>query len=612
MRSPANVLNSLETHAKDKNYCYQRLYRNLFNQEFFLAAYRKIYAREGNMTKGADGQTIDGMSLERINTLIQALKTEEYNPTPSRRVYIPKKNGKQRPLGIPSVQDKLVQEVVRMLLESIYESSFADTSHGFRPNRSCHTALAMIQKRYTGVKWFIEGDISGFFDHIDHEVLVSILRKRIDDERFLRLIRKFLKAGYLEDWKFHKTYSGTPQGGIVSPILANIYLDQLDQYMTELKKEFDQGIKRKASEAYVKIARRKRTLQDKLSRCSDPQQRAVIQMEIQQVQRTLLNTPASDAMDSSFTRLQYVRYADDFLVGVIGSKADAVALKGKIAQYLKDSLLLDLSMEKTLVTHANSKARFLGYDIFIRKSNQPHKGKSGRIQRQFGNKIVLEVPKALIQDKLLDYGAMKMMVHNGKESWKPKSRDFLKDHSDLEILDRYNGEIRGIRNYYSLANNSSWLHHFKYVMEYSMYKTFAAKYRTKKRNIIEKYRIGKGFGVTFIAASGQQKTRLFYSEGFSRCSPAAVPGIDDMPGKGIYWTRNPLADRLKAQVCEWCGATGVPIEIHHVRKLKNLSGKNEWERVMQGRRRKTMALCHNCHVNLHKGTLSQQVESRIR
>lgn len=494
MRSPANVLNSLETHAKDKNYRYQRLYRNLFNQEFFLAAYRKIYAREGNMTKGADGQTIDGMSLERINTLIQALKTEEYNPTPSRRVYIPKKNGKQRPLGIPSVQDKLVQEVVRMLLESIYESSFADTSHGFRPNRSCHTALAMIQKRYTGVKWFIEGDISGFFDHIDHEVLVSILRKRIDDERFLRLIRKFLKAGYLEDWKFHKTYSGTPQGGIVSPILANIYLDQLDQYMAELKKEFDQGIKRKASEAYVKIARRKRTLQDKLSRCSDPQQRAVIQMEIQQVQRTLLNTPASDAMDSSFTRLQYVRYADDFLVGVIGSKADAVALKGKIAQYLKDSLLLDLSMEKTLVTHANSKARFLGYDIFIRKSNQPHKGKSGRIQRQFGNKIVLEVPKALIQDKLLDYGAMKMMVHNGKESWKPKSRDFLKDHSDLEILDRYNGEIRGIRNYYSLANNSSWLHHFKYVMEYSMYKTFATKYRTKKRISLKNTGLAKDSG----------------------------------------------------------------------------------------------------------------------
>lgn len=612
VRNPDNVLNSLKSHANDKGYCYRRLYRNLFNQDFFLAAYQKIYAKEGNMTKGADGKTIDGMSIERITALIQALKTEEYKPAPSRRVYIPKKNGKQRPLGIPSVEDKLVQEVVRMLLEGIYESSFANTSHGFRPNRSCHTALSMIQKRYTGTKWFIEGDISGFFDHIDHEVLISILRKRIGDERFLRLIRKFLKAGYLEEWKFHNTYSGTPQGGIISPILANIYLDQLDQYMNELKKKFDRGTKRKISPEYAKIARRKRTLQQKLAKCADPYQRSTIQEELWQTQQTLLNTPASDAMDNSFKRLQYVRYADDFLVGVIGSKMDAMTLKEEIAQYLESSLHLELSMEKTLITHANSKARFLGYDITIRKSNQPHKGKSGRIQRQFGNKIVLEVPKTLIRNKLLGYGAMKMMLHCGTESWKPKSRDFLKDHSDLEIIDRYNGEIRGIRNYYSLANNSSWLHHFKYVMEYSMYKTFAAKYRTKKRNIIEKYRVGKGFGVTFTTATGQQRTRLFYDEGFARKPPSTKPDIDGMPSKGIFWTRNPLAERLKAQICEWCGAAGIPIEIHHVRKLKNLSGKNEWERVMQGRRRKTMALCHNCHVNLHKGTLSQQVESRIR
>ena len=169
-------------------------------------------------------------------------------------------------------------------------------------------------------------------------------------------------------------------------------------------------------------------------------------------------------------------------------------------------------MEKTLITHANSNARFLGYDISIRKSNQPHKGKNGRVQRQFGNKIVLEVSKALIWDKLLAYGAMKMMVHNGKESWKPKSRDFLKGHHDLEILERYNGGIRGIRNYYALANNSSWLHHFKYVMEFSMYKTFATKYRTKKSGIIEKYQVGKGFEVTFTTATGQEKPRLFYNE----------------------------------------------------------------------------------------------------
>ncbi len=612
MRNPDNVLNSLTMHADDDGYRYQKLYRNLYNQDFFLRAYQKIYAKEGNMTKGADGQTIDGMSLEKIDGLIQSLKTEEYKPIPCRRVYIPKKNGKQRPLGIPSVQDKLVQEVVRMLLESMYERNFADTSHGFRPNRSCHTALSMVQKRYTGCKWFIEGDIRGFFDHIDHEVMIAILRKRIDDERFLRLIRKFLKAGYLEDWTFHNTYSGTPQGGIISPILANIYLDQFDQYIDLLKWDFDAGIKRKRSTEYARVAQQKDNLQRKLDRRTDPEERQQIISEIREVQKAQLRTPASDAMDTGFKRLQYVRYADDFLLGVIGSKADAIQLKETIAQYLQSELHLELSMEKTLVTHGNQPARFLGYDVYVRKSNQPHKGKKGRIQRQFGNKIVLEVPKDLIRAKLLDYCAMEIKVHSGKESWKPKSRDFLKDHHDLEILDRYNGEIRGIRNFYSLANNSGWLHHFKYIMEYSMYKTFATKYRTKKKKILAKYRVGKGFGVTFTAASGQKRTRMFYEEGFARQPPTTAPAIDHTPSKGIFWTRNPLAERLRAQRCEWCGAEGVPIEVHHVRKLKDLSGKNQWERVMQGRRRKTMALCHDCHISLHKGTLRQQVESRIR
>jgi group II intron reverse transcriptase/maturase len=604
MRNPNNVLNSLKNHAIDSGYRYQKLYRNLFNQEFFLAAYRKIYAKEGNMTEGADGKTIDGMSLEVIDGLIQSLKSEEYKPVPCRRVYIPKKNGKQRPLGIPSVQDKLVQEVVRVLLESVYENSFTDTSHGFRPNRSCHTALAMIQKRYTGCKWFIEGDISGFFDNINHEVMIAILRKRIDDERFLRLIRKFLKAGYLEEWKFHHTYSGTPQGGIISPILANVYLDQFDKYMNDLKNEFDTGARRKPTAEYAKIANQKENLRKKLHRCTDPQRRQSLIEEIKQTHKELIKTQASDAMDCGFRRLQYVRYADDFLIGVIGSKADAMELKDKIARYLQSELHLELSMRKTLVTHGNDRARFLGYDVYMRKSNQPKKRKNSTMSRQFGSKIVLEVPKTLIRDKLLDYCAMETRVHNGKESWKPKARIFLKDHHDLEILDRYNGEIRGIRNFYSLANNSSWLHHFKYIMEFSMYKTFAAKYRTKKKRIIVKYRVDKGFGVKYTTSSGQERIRMLYDEGFTRLPPTPLQVIDEKPNKGIFWTRNTLADRLLARKCEWCGVEDVAIEMHHVRKLKNLSGKNHWERVMQGRRRKTMALCRDCHVKLHNGKLS--------
>ena len=214
MRDPENVLNSLQEHSAQSGYVYDRLYRNLFNREFFLRAYQNIYASQGNMTAGTDGKTIDAMSLERIDRLIATLKDESYQPKPSRRTYIPKKNGKLRPLGIPSIDDKLVQEVVRMLLESIYENSFEDTSHGFRPNKSCHTALRMIQNRFTRCKWFVEGDIKGFFDNIDHNVMIGILRKRIKDERFLHLIRKFLNAGYMEDNQVHQSYSGTPQGGL--------------------------------------------------------------------------------------------------------------------------------------------------------------------------------------------------------------------------------------------------------------------------------------------------------------------------------------------------------------------------------------------------------------
>ena len=207
MRNPEKVLNTLCLHSKVSDYKYERLYRILFNEDMFYVAYQRIYAKQGNMTSGADGKTIDQMSIQRIEHIIESLKNETYQPNPSKRTYIPKKNGKKRPLGIPSFDDKLVQEVVRMILEAIYEGSFEHTSHGFRPKRSCHTALIDIQKTFTAVKWFIEGDIKGFFDNINHDVLINILRERIADERFLRLIRKFMNAGYVEYWVFHRRYS---------------------------------------------------------------------------------------------------------------------------------------------------------------------------------------------------------------------------------------------------------------------------------------------------------------------------------------------------------------------------------------------------------------------
>ena len=247
MSNPVNVLNSLSEHSNHEQYRYKRIYRMLYNAEMYSTAYQKIYANEGNMTRGSDDRTIDGMSLKRIEKLIVSLKDESYQPAPARREYIPKKNGKLRPLGIPSFEDKLLQEVVRMILESIYEDYFEPTSHGFRPKRSCHTALSCVEKYYTACSWFVEGDIKSFFDEINHDVLIDTLRKRIDDERFLRLIRKFLNAGYIEDWQYRRTYSGTPQGGVISPILANVYLDQFDKYMKQYAENFNKGEKREVT-----------------------------------------------------------------------------------------------------------------------------------------------------------------------------------------------------------------------------------------------------------------------------------------------------------------------------------------------------------------------------
>lgn len=252
------------------------------------------------MTPGTDGKTIDEMSLDRIQKLIDSLRNETYQPHPAKRTYIPKKNGKKRPLGIPSFDDKLVQEVVKMILEAIYEGFFESTSRGFRPHRSCHTALGMIQKSFAGTKWFIEGDIKGFFDNIDHNVLIGILKERIADERFLRLIRKFLNAGYVEDWKFHKTYSGTPQGGIISPILANIYLDKFDKYINEYAAKFRKGERRTINPDYWRLNNKKNRLKHKLQSVTDEHERNEYIMSIAELSKKMISLPHKEAMDENF------------------------------------------------------------------------------------------------------------------------------------------------------------------------------------------------------------------------------------------------------------------------------------------------------------------------
>lgn len=608
MRSPQNVLESLSSKACNSNYQYQRLYRNLYNPEFYLTAYQKIQAKQGSMTAGTDGKTADGMGMKRINALIAKLRDFSYQPSPARRTYIPKANGKKRPLGIPSFDDKLVQEVVRMILESIYEPTFLNTSHGFRPKRSCHTALQYVQKNFTGVKWFVEGDIKGCFDHVDHHVLVNILRRRIQDEHFIGLIWKFLKAGYMEDWVYHNTYSGTPQGSIISPILANIYLNELDVFMAQYAQTFRQGDKRRINPAYKKPLDKRRGKQEWLKRNEhkiSQEQKAAVKAEIDEINQYLRTIPYVDPMDDGYKRLVYVRYADDFLIGVIGSKVDAKQVKADVGQFIRQQLLLELSQEKTLITHGSDFAQFLSFQITTSTEQNSTRTKAGYIKRSYTGRIKLYVPKEKWLKRLLSYGALKIQYdkNNGnKEIWVPICRSGLRNLDDLEILNQYNAEIRGLYNYYRIAHNATVLNNFLYVMKYSMYKTFAGKYRTSMRKIIQKYTKNRDFVITYQGKSGE-KSVVFYNQGMRRDTHVSATDPDIIGRARENRNYTSLVQRLRGCQCERCGATDVEIEIHHVKKLKDLSGRAEWERHMIARRRKTMALCHNCHVKLHAGKL---------
>jgi group II intron reverse transcriptase/maturase len=330
------------------------IYRQLFNPQLYLLAYGRIYSNKGAMTPGPDAETADGMTMAKIERIIDAVRHERYRFRPVRRHYIPKKDGKQRPLGLPSWSDKLLGEVVRLLLEAYYEPQFSEHSHGYRPGRGCHTALGEVARTWTGTSWFVEGDISQCFDRLDPRVMLDTLGEKIHDNRLLRLIGQMLQAGYLEDWVWNATLSGVPQGGVLSPCLSNVYLDRLDQFVeTILMPEYNRGVVRKHNPEYRRVqmaAARAR------HRGDDAAER-----ELRKRQRSL---PSVDLRDPGYRRLRYVRYADDILLGFTGPKAEAEEIKRRLGQFLRDDLKLELSETKTLITHARTEAaRFLGYEL---------------------------------------------------------------------------------------------------------------------------------------------------------------------------------------------------------------------------------------------------------
>ena len=588
MRNAETVLNVIRDRG-ERGLPLDDIYRQLYNRELYLWAYGRLYSNQGAMTKGTTADTVDGMSLAKIDRLIDDLRHERFRWTPVRRVNIPKPNGKTRPLGIPTWTDKLLQEVIRMILEAYYEPQFSEHSHGFRPGRGCHTALSDVVHHWTGTRWFVEGDIKGCFDNIDHEVLLSVLGEKLHDNRFLRLLKHLLKAGYMEDWTYGRTLSGTPQGGVVSPILANIYLDRLDKFVeTVLTPAHTRGQKRRANPAWTAV-RRKMTRQRKSGN----------HQAVRQLRRQMHQLPANDPYDPGYRRLRYVRYADDFVLGYTGTKAEAEQIKESLETFLGDTLKLELSREKTLITHATSQAAgFLGYEIVNQQANDKL-DRNGR--RKVNGRIGLRIPAKVIEQHCRAY------MRNGK----PDNRPSLLHDEDFSIVSRYQAEFRGVVQYYLLALNVFHLGKLQWVMGKSLAKTLANKHKTTSRKIFRRYRS------TVMTEHGERacfKVEVQRGEG-KRPLVARFGGIplkrkreavlvDRQPDRRRF-ERNELIRRLLADECELCGST-VDIQVHHVRALRDLKVKGQgekppWIQFMAARQRKTLVVCRSCHLDAHGG-----------
>jgi group II intron reverse transcriptase/maturase len=567
------------------------LYRQMFNPQLYLLAYGRIYANKGAMTPGATQETVDGMSLGKIGRIIDALRHERYRFAPVRRVYIPKKSGKLRPLGLPTWSDKLVGEVVRLLLEAYYEPTFSGRSHGFRPGRGCHTALREVANTWTGTTWFIEGDLADCFGSFDHSVMFRILGEKIHDNRFLRLVRNMCQAGYLEEWAWGATLSGVPQGGVASPVLSNIYLHKLDVFVeTVLIPEYTRGKLRARNPEYRKVERAIRRARQQGDRA-----------EVRSLYVRLHSLSSQDPCDPGYRRLRYCRYADDTLLGFAGPKSEAEEIKQRLAVFLRDELKLELSPNKTLITHARSqRARFLGYEINVaatdRRTRRPTET-DRRNRRSLNGTIVLHVPASVVKAKSAPY------ISGGR----PACRTRMVNEADYSIVGRFGAEYRGLVQYYLLAGDVQRLHRLRWAMETSMLKTLARKHRSSVTKMAARYKAKidtpHGPRTCFEASVARVgKKPLVARFGGIPLKRQKTAVLTDRLLTGPAYPNKELVRRLLAGRCELCGRTD-GTEVHHIRQLTDLERFGQlppyWAQAMAKRRRKSLVVCGDCHDRIH-------------
>ena len=475
----------LDSSTTNPNYIIgDSLYKLMYNPRLYEIAYNNLRSKDKNRSPGINPTTLVGFSSDIIAKIIASLKNQTFNFNPGKRIQNPKASGASRHLTIAPTRDKVVLEVIRMILEVIFEPTLSNSNHGFRKGKNCHSALKEIRMKFGVSSWYIEGEISKCFDSFDHDLLISFLRKKMKDERFIRLIIKALKAGYFEFRNDNLSILGTPpfacalqqplwslsqraeekakEGSIISPILCNIYLDNFDKFVDQLKQAFAKESKNRTNTRgdcdYIK------------KRCCHTID------ELRKGQKLMLSVQSKDLkIYNSKKKIIYMRYADDWIIGISGSLEDCKTILVQLRVFLKDNLKLSLSENKTIITNARQgSAYFLGTRI-NNVRHQTLKYSIGTSTRKIKREIWLEVPLDRIHTKLNVLGFLKDKTPVPQFIWMHNSKD--------QIISLYNAVYRGYINYYSFAMNknqlSSYIH---FVLKTSCAKLLAAKFTLKSQN----------------------------------------------------------------------------------------------------------------------------------